>query len=255
MERYKAILAYDGTNFSGFQRQLEARSVQAVVEQALTRIGWQGSSLLAAGRTDAGVHASGQVIAFDLTWGHSPAALRDAMNALLPADTAVQAVEPAGRDFHPRFDAESRLYRYRVICSAAPDPLRTRFAWHIWPPVGLLELQGAAGQLTGSRDFSGFGKALKPGGSTVRRVFRSEWEAAGDELHYLIEANAFLFRMVRRIVKAQVEVAAGRKAKDTIENHLDGGSGVGMFQGLAPPQGLALIAVRYPENSNTEIGD
>src|SRR5512142_2393325 len=123
MERYKVILAYDGTHFFGFQRQGETRTVQLEVEAALRRLNWQGKTILSAGRTDSGVHATGHVIAFDLQWAHSLQQLGRALNANLPEDVAVKAVELAAADFHPRYDARSRCYRYQVLFAPARDPL------------------------------------------------------------------------------------------------------------------------------------
>ena len=108
MARYKVVLAYDGTGFSGSQRQAEARTVQREFEAALGKLGWNDRSITLAGRTDAGVHASGQVAAFDLDWNHPPDALLRALNALLPEDLAARSVKICGDDFHPRFDALSR---------------------------------------------------------------------------------------------------------------------------------------------------
>ena len=116
MALYKVILSYDGTNFHGFQRQSDVRTVQDVVENALIKIGWQGSRILAAGRTDSGVHASGQVIAFDYKWNHSTRDLHRALNANLPIDVAVSSVEVAEDNFHPRYDARVRHYQYRIFC-------------------------------------------------------------------------------------------------------------------------------------------
>ena len=120
----KLLLAYDGTHFFGFQRQGQARTVQLEVEAALRQLDWQGRTILSAGRTDSGVHASGQVIAFDLEWAHGPEELGRAMNANLPEDVAVKAVEVAAADFHPRFDATARCYRYQVLFAPQRDPLR-----------------------------------------------------------------------------------------------------------------------------------
>ncbi|TLN02249.1 tRNA pseudouridine synthase A [bacterium] len=135
MARYQIILAYDGTDFLGYQRQEEARTVQGEVEAALQHLGWQGRSILSSGRTDTGVHASGQVIAVDLDWRHAPEALGKALNARLPDDVAVKAVKVAEKEFHPRFDALWRCYHYRLYCRAERNPLRDRFAWRVWPPV------------------------------------------------------------------------------------------------------------------------
>ena len=114
-ERYKVTLAYDGTHFFGFQRQGATRTVQLEVENALRRLNWQGQTILSAGRTDSGVHASGHVIAFDLAWPHGLERLARALNAILPEDVAVKEIAIAPADFHPRFDATARCYRYQVF--------------------------------------------------------------------------------------------------------------------------------------------
>ena len=115
MARYQIILAYDGTGFLGSQRQASSRTVQSELEKALRKLGWHGKTVYLAGRTDTGTHASGQVAAFDLDWGHGLQKLQDALNAHLPRDMAVREVKAAADDFHPRFDATSRCYRYRLV--------------------------------------------------------------------------------------------------------------------------------------------
>ena len=143
MARYQVILVYDGTEFFGFQRQARERTVQGIVEDALRQIGWHGRTILAAGRTDTGVHASGQVIAFDLDWAHSTDDLRNGLNANLPADVAVHQVILGRPDFHPRYDAIARRYRYQIYCQSHRDPLRERYAWRVWPALRCEELQQA----------------------------------------------------------------------------------------------------------------
>lgn len=248
MARYQVILAYDGTDFSGFQRQAlssQTRTVQGVVEAALRQLGWQGRSILSAGRTDAGVHASGQVIALDLEWRHSPEALRAAMNANLPPDVAAKSVELAEPDFHPRYHALARRYRYRIFCRPVRDPLLERYAWRVWPPVELEPLQQAAAFLTGSHDFAAFGTPPRLGGATVREVFQVGWEQNGSNLTFEILANAFLYHMVRRLVSFQVAIGQGELQAHAMSEHLKGGSQT-FVQGLAPPQGLTLVEVIYP---------
>lgn len=244
MARYQAILAYDGTEFRGFQRQLEARTVQGEVEAALSGLGWPGESLMAAGRTDTGVHASGQVIAFDWDWRHSAGDLLRALNAALPADIAVRSLVQAEPGFHPRFDASARRYEYRLYCQAVRHPLRERYAWRIWPPASLALMQPAAQQLLGSHDFAAFGSATQPGGATIRKVFKAEWQENGDELVFTIAANAFLYRMIRRLVAFLVEVGQGRKNPDDLIARLDD-SNASPALGLAPACGLVLAEVRY----------
>jgi tRNA pseudouridine38-40 synthase len=245
MARYQVVLAYDGTQFSGFQRQAEARTVQGVFEDALRRIGWAGRAILAAGRTDAGVHAAGQVAAFDLEWAHTPAALAAALNANLPPDVAVRQARPAAPDFHPRYDALGRVYRYRVFCDALRDPLRERYAWRVWPALELELLQQAAAHLPGAHDFAAFGAPPRPGGATIREVLEAGWRLAGDELVFEISANAFLYHMVRRLVSFQISIGQGEVRPEALPGCLDR-EAPEPVRGLAPPQGLSLVRVLYP---------
>jgi tRNA pseudouridine38-40 synthase len=243
LARYKVVLAYDGSAFSGLQRQAKGRSVQAAVEAALRPMGWQGKSILAAGRTDAGVHASGQVVAFDLVWMHSAEVLVKALNAGLPASVAAKEAEMVAADFHPRFDARLRCYEYRLICQPQRDPLRERYAWRVWPPVKLGRLQKAARALRGEHDFKAFGSPPKPGGSTMRKVRQTSWrKVSEDEFVFTVKASGFLYHMVRRMVGLQVKVGQGALGPANVEQALGSGDKV---RHLAPPQGLCLVAVEY----------
>lgn len=242
--RYKVTLSYDGSAFKGMQRQTNGRSVQGEVEAALRKLGWRGKSILAAGRTDAGVHASGQVIAFDLAWRHSAEALLKALNAGLPGDVAARNVNLAAAEFHPRYDARARRYEYRLFCAPHRDPLRERYAWRVWPPVKLNGLRAAAKELRGDYDFAAFGSPPYQGGKTVRRVTRAVWRKAGEnEYVFEVNANAFLYHMVRRMVGLQVKVGQGAEELRTVRAALAGR--VEKVRELAPPQGLCLVAVEY----------
>jgi tRNA pseudouridine38-40 synthase len=241
MARYQIIFSYDGTGFYGSQRQGSARTVQSELEKALRRIGWTGRSVLLAGRTDTGVHASGQVAAFDLDWGHGLDDLRKALNVNLPPDMAVRSVDVAGADFHPRFDAASRRYRYRLFCASERDPLRERYAWRVWPSVA--DLRPLAELWPGTHDFAAFGSPPRAGGSTVRTVHAAAWKKTGDEWTFEINADAFLYRMVRRLVFVQVAVGQGRLSFEEVEQSLAGRRK--LLAGLAPPNGLTLVEVRY----------
>lgn len=241
--RYQMILAYDGAQFRGFQRQGKARTVQAVVEAALRQLGWTGRTILSAGRTDTGVHASGQVIACDLAWTHSPQELARALNAHLPEDVAVRSVRVADVAFHPRYDAVSRTYHYHLFSEPERTPLRERYAWRVWPPLNADILPVAASTLVGTHDFAAFGAPQKPGGPTVRQVFRAEWLEEAGGLRFEICANAFLYHMVRRLVYLQVQAAQQRI---TIEELVAGVQTASpQMPGLAPPHGLTLVEVAY----------
>ena len=244
-ERYKVTLAYDGTNFFGFQRQGETRTVQLEVEAALRRINWQGETILSAGRTDSGVHASGHVIAFDLDWAHGTERLGRALNANLPEDVAVKAIEVARADFHPRYDASARCYRYQIQYAHERDPLRDRYTWRVWPPCEIERLQAAARLLRGTYDFAAFGTPPRPGGSTIRTVFEAGWSGLEDGLvRFEVTANAFLYHMVRRMVFVQVLVGQQRISLEALQESLATPevslSKKALSLGLAPPQGLNL---------------
>ena len=254
MVRYKLILAYNGTAFAGSQRQASHRTVQGELEKALRQLGWSARSVTLAGRTDTGVHASGQVAAFDFEWNHGLEHLRDALNANLPFDIAVKNVEVADTKFHPRFDAKSRCYRYRLFCSNIRDPLREKMAWRVWPAFNGDALIDAAGVFFGRHDFSAFGTASREQGSTIRTVRLSAWTSSNDEWQYEVRADAFLYRMVRRLVFIQVAVAQGKCLKETVVKALErpqtkvvGASPTKneIPAGLAPAHGLTLVEVVY----------
>jgi tRNA pseudouridine38-40 synthase len=251
MARYQIILAYNGARFYGFQRQAshkEQRTVQAVTEDALRRLGWQGSTLLAAGRTDTGVHAAGQVVACDLEWSHPPEALRAALNALLPPDVAAREVRLAADDFHPRFHAHARHYCYRLFCHPARDPLHEPFAWRVWPPVAAQRLHQAAAILPGVHDFAAFGSPPRTGGSTIRNVTQAAWQCDDAGMwRFDIIANAFLYHMVRRLVGFQVAIAQGMFPVERMAELLQAPSAE-VVQQMAPPQGLSLMQVIYAED-------
>lgn len=248
MARYKVILVYDGTAFKGMQRQAEARTVQQVVEDALCQIGWNGASIIAAGRTDTGVHASGQVIAFDLDWQHTEQDLLNAINANLPEDVAARQIFEVSASFHPRFDALTRRYRYEIYCQPQRDPLRDRYAWRVWPAPSFELLQQAAGALLGEHDFASFGSPPVNGGTTIRNVTHTEWVQNGDRFCLEVVSNAFLYHMVRRMVKLLVEIGQGRLEPETVNEVLS--EPQDMIQGLAPPQGLSLVEVTYAKKGN-----
>lgn len=250
MARYQVILAYDGTHYLGSQRQAKSRTVQREFEKALRKLGWSGRSILLAGRTDTGVHASGQVAAFDLDWQHTENQLLRALNASLPPDMAARDVRIVSPKFHPRFDASSRRYRYRLFCQPVRDPLRERFAWRVWPQVNGDALQGAASLLVGQQDFAAYGTPPRAAGSTVRTVMKASWQAKDEEWHFEVQANAFLYRMVRRLVFVQVAVGQGKISIEAVAGSL-AGQAQGLERsklpaGLAPANGLTLVEVIYP---------
>lgn len=252
MARYKLTLAYDGSYFSGSQRQAKPRTVQGELERVLRKVGWTGRSVFIAGRTDAGVHATGQVASVDLDWSHTDGDLLRALNSALPQDMAVRSVQVVDAKFHPRFDAVSRTYCYRLFCQPLREPIRERFAWRVWPAINPDLLISAAEQLIGKHDFSAFGSPTTPKGTTVRTVMKADWtQIADDKWQFEVRADAFLYRMVRRMVFVQIAVAQGKIPVEAITRSLARQASTekrsGLPSGLAPSQGLTLVAVEYKE--------
>jgi len=251
MARYQLTLAYDGTDFFGSQRQANKRTVQGDLEKALLSLGWTGRSVILSGRTDTGVHATGQVVSVDLYWSHTEEDLVRALNAKLPDDMAVHQARMVHSAFHPRFDATSRCYRYRLFCQPLRHPVQERFAWRVWPEINPDLLAVAARHFTGKHDFSAFGSPTTPRGSTVRTVMKAGWaQVERDEWHFEVQADAFLYRMVRRLVFVQVAVAQGKVPAEAIARSLAepaaGRKRSEIPAGLAPAHGLTLVEVTYP---------
>jgi tRNA pseudouridine38-40 synthase len=253
MARYKLTLAYDGSGFAGSQRQAatKARTVQGELEKALRTLGWTGRSVILSGRTDTGVHATGQVASADLAWSHPESDLVRALNSALPSDVAIWAAEVVEDTFHPRFDATSRRYRYSLFCQSLRDPIRERFAWRVQPAIKPELLGSAAELLMGTHDFSAFGSPTTPKGTTVRTVSKAGWKQAAEDgiWQFEVQADAFLYRMVRRMVFVQIVVAQGKvpaeAIADALAKQLPAETRSGLPSGLAPAHGLTLVEVTY----------
>ena len=247
MRRYRALVEYDGTAYFGFQRQRkEQPTIQGELEKALSHLANQFVAIAGSGRTDSGVHALGQVICFDLDWHHGAEVLLRAINANLPADIAVLQLEVAAPSFHPRFDARRRLYHYHIYNGSVRRPLRRWRSWHVDQRLNVDKMSEAAHQLVGTHDFGTFGRPPQ-GGHSVRELFRVEWQHQGDDrLIFEIEANAFLYRMVRSIVGTLKLVGEGLWSMVDFEAAFAAcdRAQCGM---VAPPHGLYLVSVRYDD--------
>ena len=241
--RVKATVAYDGTDYWGFQWQTNVPTVQAALEEALERLTQSSLRILAAGRTDAGVHAKGQVIAFDTVWRHGLAKLERAMNAVLPPDVAVRDLVQVRPDFHPRFDARSRLYRYTLYNAPVRSPLVRRNSLHLAGPLDLQAMKEAAALAVGEHDFAAFGRPTQ-GEVTIRRVIAVDWTVKAPWWFFDIEANAFLYRMVRSIVGTLLLVGQGRLSPYEFEAILTSRDRRQAKQ-TAQAHGLCLIQVKY----------
>lgn len=241
--RYRALVEYDGAPFCGFQRQLEHPSIQGELEQAILAVTGQIVTVLGAGRTDSGVHALGQVIAFDVSWEHGPDTLLRALNANLPREIAVNQLVVTDEGFHPRYDAKRRAYEYHVYNQPVRSPLRHQRSWHVARPLDMVRMNRAAQALIGLHDFATFGQP-PTGHNTVREIFRAHWDRQDDLLVFYIEANAFLFRMVRSLVGTMKEVGEGSWTVNAFEDALLACDRQRTGQ-TAPPQGLFLVSVKY----------
>jgi tRNA pseudouridine38-40 synthase len=250
--RYRAVLAYDGTHYRGFQRQAgDTPTIQGAVEAAIGQVTGQPVIVTGAGRTDSGVHATGQVIAFDAVWKYTAHDLWRAINATLPEAIALQSLDEAGTGFHPRFDARSRTYEYSLVVAPVRQPLLSLYAWLVpgRSPLDLHSMRIAAASLIGTHDFATFGQPPQ-GDNTIREVKRSELVVTADPapevmlIRYEIEANAFLYRMVRRIVGALIRVGLGRLSVDVFETAFRAADGSWPNE-TAPAHGLCLTKVTY----------
>jgi len=242
--RLRIVVEYDGTDFSGWQRQIDQRTVQATLEDALRDMTGETVFVRGAGRTDAGVHADGQVASFDLAADIPPHGLLRGLNTILPADLAIVDVAEAAADFDARFSARGKVYRYTVWNHFVRSPRRARASWHVRQPVDTDAIRRAAAALIGEHDFRAFRASDCERRTTVRVVRRLEIDRQGAVLAVEIEATAFLKNMVRILVGTLVDLGRGQIAPEAIARMLSTGNRAagGM---TAPPQGLTMVRVIY----------
>ena len=252
----RAVIEYEGTAFAGSQRQPNARTVQGVLEEALNRLTGERITVRLAGRTDAGVHATGQVAAFCLRrrqigerygWDE----LRRRLNAVLPADLAVRSLRPAARTFDPRRDAHRRVYRYRIRDGGAKRPLERHRTLEIEDRLDVGAMQAAADRMTGVRDFAALGSHPY---STVRHLAELRVVRRGDLVEVVVTADAFLRRMVRSIVAVLLEAGRGRMATEAVDQLLAGRARA-LDGRAAPARGLTLERVTYSQLKTDQPGE
>ena len=244
--RIALILEYEGTAYAGSQRQAAVPTVQAEVERAVEALTGAACRLNAAGRTDAGAHAAGQVVAFDTDGGLPPQRIRDGLNHHLPEDIAVVSAHEVDAGFDPRRHATSRVYRYTFSERAVRSPLRRRFVHAVGRTLDVEAMSQALAYLEGTRDFAPFSGALPAEKSTVRRMSRAEAWREGGEVHLELEANAFLPQQVRRTAAAVLRVGLGKVTLAAFEALADSGAR-GAAEQVLPAGGLCLQRVVYPD--------
>jgi tRNA pseudouridine38-40 synthase len=250
------VLHYDGASFSGWQRQPASPTVQAALEDALRRLCGEAIKAVASGRTDAGVHATGQSVGVRVPPKWSPGELRRALNGVLPPTLWVAAATEMSPDFHPRYSAVSRSYSYRVaVGSAARSPFRRSYEYAWRHPVDAPLLNAASSLLVGEHRFAAFAvKGTAPPTDSLRcRVTRAAWAHGDDRLVFSIEANRFLHHMVRYLVGTMLDIASGKRPLGDMLQLLRADDNRGVSP-PAPPHGLFLDGVRYPRHLYRTVG-
>ncbi len=274
----KLTIAYDGTEYVGWQRQAAGTSIQQLLEEALARIEGAAVAVIGAGRTDAGVHALGQVASARVTVPHDCRTLVRALNAALPPDVRILAVADAPPEFHARFQARAKHYRYLIRTGSIVSPFERHYVWHVPPRLDAAAMHAAAGMLLGEHDFSAFRAAGSDVEHAVRHVTVSEvrvaghegepprdasplWDtlaeagaaaAAGPLIAYEVAGSGFLRHMVRTVAGTLVEIGLGRRPVAWMGEVLGGGVRTGAGQ-TAPALGLFLVGVDYgPGRSESE---
>lgn len=258
----KLTLSYDGTRFVGWQRQAEGASIQGLLEEALARFEGAAVNVHGAGRTDAGVHALAQVASVQVTCTHAADALLRGLNASLPPEVRVTAVEEAPPGFHARFGARSKTYRYLVRNAPIVSPFERAYVWHVPEPLEVEAMREAAAALVGTHDFAAFGSAGSQTKDTTRTITRSAISVDGNLepripgpqpptpnpqlglLAYEVDGTGFLRHMVRAIAGTLVEIGRGRRPAAAMSALVAGGSRADAGA-TAPPHGLFLVRVDY----------
>jgi len=246
MARYKAVVEYDGTAYHGWQLQNDLPTIQGALETALEKILGRLARIYGSGRTDAGVHAVGQVAHVVADWNHSEQDLRRAWNAVLPPDIVILSVEQCADDFDARHSAHSKTYQYRIRNEPDRSPLQRLYAWHVPYPLDVSLMQAAADATLGSHDFAAFGLPTEGTQSTIREMLSARWERHNSNgmLEFTICGTGFLRYMVRMLAGTMVRVGSKKISPESFSTILASCERTGTGP-AAPPHGLFLVSVDY----------
>lgn len=244
MRNIKLLVEYDGTNYHGWQRQLNAITIQEIMENMLFRITSEKTTIIASGRTDSGVHALGQVANFKTTSQIDDISFKKAFNSLLPKDIVVKDAVTVDDNFHSQHYAKSKIYRYCILKRSYPSAFDYRYSWLIKQPLDIDAMKEAALFLIGTHDFSSFRSSTCEAKDPVRTLIRLDIEKESDMLIFYFEADGFLKQMVRNIMGTLVYVGNGRFKPTTMKIILENKNRTSAGP-TAPPQGLFLIEVKY----------
>jgi tRNA pseudouridine38-40 synthase len=242
MPRYKLTIEYDGTDFSGWQIQPDDRTLEDTLEKAFSTVVQRSIDLVGQGRTDAGVHAKGQVAHVDLPKDTDLDKLLHGVNKMVGNEIEVTHIESVHQDFHARFDAIARQYEYTI--TTRNIPLLHRYAWDVHQPVDIQKLQECSAILEGEIDFAGFSKFNEDNKTTLCEIHQTEFEVEGEIIRYHIRANRFLRNMVRRLVGTMIHVAQGKKSVKNFQQKLQKPA-FKMPTHTAPAKGLVLEKTFY----------
>ena len=252
MTRYRLQVEYDGRPYKGFQAQGRLPTVQASIERAIAAFSGETLRITAAGRTDTGVHASGQVVSFDLVKPFTADTVRDAINAILrPEPIAIVSAEIADDNFSARFSATGRMYLFRILNRRAPPALEQGRVWHVNKPLNADLMHQAAQSLVGTHDFTTFRDIQCQAKSPLKTLDIARVRRFGDEIHLVFAARSFLHRQVRSMTGTLVDVGVGRWEIDDVAKALKAANRQACGQ-VAPPHGLCLTHVTYDAEPNFE---
>ena len=244
MRRIKLIVAYDGTDYCGWQIQPNGITVEEVLNRALSRLTGEEIRVIGASRTDAGVHARGNIAVLDTASTIPAERFAYAVNPLLPEDIVVLKSEEVPQDWHPRYQNSVKTYEYRILNREMPDPLKRKYTWHVSFPLDIDKMREAAEHLKGQHDFRSFCSVHTAVKSTVRTIYTLDIVKSGDEIIIRISGNGFLYNMVRIIAGTLAEVGRGFRTPEDVRDLLTAKERE-QAGATAPPQGLTLICIEY----------